>query len=147
MKPDRFARLKKILLEASDLPEEKRKAYLDQACDDDPDLRLETEAILANDDDLSAILQQAGDMPTTAVYPDSVTQPIPTKIAGYRIKRIIGQGGMGMVYEAEQEKPRRTVALKVMRTGIASANTLKRFEYESQLLARLTHPGIAQVPR
>jgi len=52
---------------------------------------------------------------------------------------------MGTVYEAVQEKPHRTVALKLMRHGIASRSALRRFEYESQILARLRHPGIAQV--
>jgi len=52
---------------------------------------------------------------------------------------------MGTVYEAVQEKPRRTVAVKLMRAGIASRSALRRFEYESQLLARLRHPSIAQV--
>ena len=71
--------------------------------------------------------------------------PIPKRIGQYRIKRAIASGGMGTVYEALQEKPRRTVAVKLMRTGIASRSALRRFEYESQLLARLRHPGIAQV--
>jgi len=49
------------------------------------------------------------------------------------------------VYEAVQEKPRRSVAVKVMKHGVASASALRRFEYEAQLLARLSHPGIAQI--
>jgi non-specific serine/threonine protein kinase/serine/threonine-protein kinase len=52
---------------------------------------------------------------------------------------------MGAVYEAQQKQPRRLVALKLIRSGIASPSALKRFEYEAQLLARLRHPGIAQV--
>ena len=52
---------------------------------------------------------------------------------------------MGTVYEAVQEQPRRTVAVKVMGQGIPSRSALLRFEFESQLLARLRHPGIAQV--
>ena len=52
---------------------------------------------------------------------------------------------MGVVYEAIQEHPRRTVALKIVKQGIASRSALRRFEYESQILARLRHPGIAQV--
>ncbi len=67
------------------------------------------------------------------------------RVGRYRVKRLIGSGGMGAVYEAVQEQPRRTVALKVMRRGITSKSALRRFEYESQLLARLRHPGIAQV--
>ena len=52
---------------------------------------------------------------------------------------------MGVVYRAVQEQPRRTVAVKVMKHGIASRSAMRRFEYESQVLARLRHPGIAQV--
>jgi tRNA A-37 threonylcarbamoyl transferase component Bud32/tetratricopeptide (TPR) repeat protein len=70
---------------------------------------------------------------------------LPERIGRYRVRRLIGFGGMGAVYEAMQEQPRRTVALKVMKPGVASRSALKRFEYESQLLARLRHPGIAQV--
>jgi|CXWL01.1.fsa_nt_gi tetratricopeptide (TPR) repeat protein/tRNA A-37 threonylcarbamoyl transferase component Bud32 len=70
---------------------------------------------------------------------------LPKRIGQYSIKRAIAFGGMGTVYEAVQEKPRRTVALKLMRAGIASRSALRRFEYEAQLLARLRHPGIAQV--
>jgi eukaryotic-like serine/threonine-protein kinase len=76
---------------------------------------------------------------------DSVGPGVPKRIGNYEIKRIIGSGGMGAVYLAVQEQPRRTVALKVMRSGIASRVALRRFEYESQLLARLQHPGIAQI--
>lgn len=70
---------------------------------------------------------------------------LPEKIGNYRILRLLGEGGMGSVFEAEQEHPRRTVALKVIRSGILSAEMLQRFERESQALARLHHPGIAQV--
>ncbi len=77
--------------------------------------------------------------------PAPVGAGVPKRIGQYRIKRAIASGGMGTVYEAVQEKPRRTVAVKVMRAGIASRSALRRFEYESQLLARLRHPGIAQV--
>ncbi len=66
-------------------------------------------------------------------------------VTGFSIRRVLGQGGMGAVYLAEQEKPRRTVALKVIRPDRVSSATLKRFEYEAQLLASLRHPGIAAV--
>jgi len=73
------------------------------------------------------------------------TAPLPDRIGKYHIKRLIASGGMGSVYQAAQESPRRTVALKVMKHGIASRSALRRFEYESQILARLRHPCIAQV--
>ncbi len=70
---------------------------------------------------------------------------MPKEIGRYHVKRVIASGGMGTVYEAVQEHPRRTVAVKVMKHGIASRSAMRRFEYESQILARLRHPGIAQV--
>ena len=66
-------------------------------------------------------------------------------LGGVRLVRLIAEGGMGQVYEGRQEKPRRTVAVKVVKPGIASAAALKRFEFEAQVLARLRHPGIAQI--
>ena len=70
---------------------------------------------------------------------------LPRKIGHYSIKGIIASGGMGTVYLAQQEQPRRVVALKVMKKGLASKSALRRFEYESQILARLKHPNIALV--
>ncbi|HLO40837.1 MAG TPA: serine/threonine-protein kinase [Phycisphaerales bacterium] len=69
----------------------------------------------------------------------------PESIGSYRILGVLGEGGMGMVYLAEQERPKRTVALKVVRPGMLSAPMLRRFDLESQVLGRLQHPGIAQV--
>ncbi len=70
---------------------------------------------------------------------------LPDRIGRYRVKRVIASGGMGTVYEATQDNPRRVVAVKVMKQGIASKSALRRFEYEAQILARLRHPGIAQI--
>jgi len=84
--------------------------------------------------------QSTNTLPDTGGMP-----PIPKQIGHYHLKRVLASGGMGTVYEATQESPRRVVAIKVMRHGIASRSAMRRFEYESQLLARLRHPGIAQV--
>jgi eukaryotic-like serine/threonine-protein kinase len=70
---------------------------------------------------------------------------LPTMIARYRILRLLGEGGMGAVYEAKQESPKRTVALKVIRAGFADGEMLRRFETETQALGRLQHTGIAQI--
>ncbi|UCC32652.1 MAG: protein kinase [Phycisphaerales bacterium] len=80
---------------------------------------------------------------TQAVFPSAGRSP--KRIAHYHVTRIIASGGMGTVYEATQDHPRRTVAIKVMRQGITSPRAVRRFEYESQILARLHHPGIAHV--
>jgi len=68
-----------------------------------------------------------------------------TDLGGVKIIRLIGEGGMGRVYEAIQDRPERTVAVKVIRQGITSEKTLRRFEREAEFLARLQHPGIAQI--
>ena len=81
-----------------------------------------------------------------APSPGSMSDPlIGTKIGSCTLKRLIGSGGMGTVYEAIQEQPRRRVALKMMKRGITSRSATRRFEFESQTLGRLQHPGVAQI--
>jgi serine/threonine protein kinase len=58
---------------------------------------------------------------------------------------VLGEGGMGVVYLAEQDRPRRTVAIKLIRRGWSTPALLRRFEHEAELLGRLHHPGIAQI--
>jgi thiol-disulfide isomerase/thioredoxin len=69
----------------------------------------------------------------------------PRRIGSYVIKREIASGGMGTVFEALQENPRRPVAVKVIKESLASESAVGRLEYEAQILARLRHPGIAQI--
>ena len=71
--------------------------------------------------------------------------PLPQTLGRYRVLRLIGEGGMGSVYQAEQDHPRRIVALKVIKPGLANKEVLRRFELESHALGRLQHPGIAQI--
>lgn len=71
--------------------------------------------------------------------------PLPKAIGKYRILKELGQGGMGSVYLAEQEQPRRKVALKVIRAGLVNEQLLRRFDAEAQLLGRLSHPGIGLI--
>ncbi len=70
---------------------------------------------------------------------------VPRQIGPFQILRQIGEGGMGIVFLAQQERPARTVALKVIHASLMSPRTLRRFEQEGDVLARLQHPGIAQV--
>jgi serine/threonine protein kinase len=79
------------------------------------------------------------------VYDRDVTARPVSRIGRYRIIQRIAEGGMGVVYEAEQEQPRRTVAVKVIKPGLANPALLHRFELEAEALGRLQHPGIAQI--
>src|SRR5678816_1743695 len=72
--------------------------------------------------------------------------PLPRSIGAYRIVRLLGQGGMGVVYEAEQVSPQRMVALKVVRAGqFVDEDALRMFAREADTLARLKHPSIAAI--
>ncbi len=109
-----------------------------------PDLAPELEAYLGELRGVEDAEEEAG-LPPVAMIAGEAAARIPKQIGHYHIKRVIASGGMGTVYEAIQEHPRRSVALKVMKHGVASRSAMRRFEYESQILARLRHPGIAQV--
>ena len=84
---------------------------------------------------------------------DESTLPMPrrslaggSQIGPFRIVRTLGEGGFGIVYEAEQSKPvKRTVALKLLKPGVATDEVLSRFEGERQALARMEHPSVAKV--
>jgi hypothetical protein len=78
--------------------------------------------------------------PTSGPLPGD-PQPFPTSIRRYRILRLLGEGGMGMVYEAEQDFPQRIVALKVIRAGYATGEMLRRFENETQRWADCSIPA------
>ena len=107
--------------------------------------------------DLDATVDLPGEEPSVEVpgseeptAPDGDAPPdpmagLPGQIADFRINEILGSGGMGDVFLAEQLNPHRMVALKVIRSKIATPESLKRFEVEAHTLARLSHPGIAQV--
>lgn len=69
----------------------------------------------------------------------------PERIAGFRIEGELGRGGMGVIYRAVQERPRRAVAIKVLNSFSVDDAALRRFEYEAEILGRLDHPYVAKV--
>src|SRR5579863_1037552 len=80
-----------------------------------------------------------------AAWMGDAERVLPVSIGHYRILHLLGEGGMGIVYEAEQENPRRTVALKVIKAGFVTNELRRRFQQEASALGRLQHPGIAQI--
>lgn len=88
---------------------------------------------------------KAVDQTVVDVTDKGVDTSIPCNIGPYKVKRPIGSGGMGTVVLAQQENPKRDVAIKIMNAGVISRKALRRFEFEAQTLGRLQHPAIAQV--
>ncbi|MEM9065388.1 MAG: serine/threonine-protein kinase [Planctomycetota bacterium] len=140
-------RAMRIFDEVCDLPPSERPEALERACNGDTHLLLLVRSMLARD----AETVKSGGMATGAGLNALAAQIAiddgahPPTFGHYRVLREIGRGGMGVVYEAEQDDPKRRVALKVVRRELASAEVIKRFRRESQLLGRLDHPGIAQI--
>ncbi|HAW94815.1 MAG TPA: hypothetical protein DCX60_00945 [Phycisphaerales bacterium] len=139
--PEQRRMAEALFSEIEQLPADRREERLDQTSCDEP-VRREVESRLSS---IANTLDEvsAADAPTLEEAP-RVHRPL-KRIGNYSIKRLIGTGGMGQVYEAMQEHPRRPVALKVMRASIATDRGRKRFEYEVQILGRLRHPNIAQI--
>ena len=88
------------------------------------------------------IAYKSGDLPLDHL---ANNPPLPNSLAGYEILELLGRGGMGIVYKARQQNPDRLVALKVIRSDLASEEMLKRFQIETATLGRLQHPGIARI--
>lgn len=129
-----------------DLDEEARAATLEAECGSDAALRQAVERMLRQDATAQTdLLPGEGAKLIAAELAEADSDQIPGRIGRYRVTREVGRGGMGVVYEAEQDEPKRRVAVKVIRDGVASREVVRRFQQESQLLGRLQHPGIAQV--
>jgi hypothetical protein len=89
-------------------------------------------------------LRSAGPEATATLDAEPITEATGTEIGRYRLMEQIGEGGMGVVFVAEQRQPlRRKVALKVIRLGMDSKAVVARFEAERQALALMDHPNIA----
>ncbi|MBL8765061.1 MAG: serine/threonine protein kinase [Phycisphaerae bacterium] len=142
---------KGIFLRVLSLPPASRPAAVAEMSDGDETLRAEVESLLRfhhEDTFLEEPAFEASSIATPAAGgPAMVAERLEpgTRVGTYRMVRLLGAGGMGMVYEAVQDAPRRAVALKVMRPGLLSREMLRRFQREAQTLGMLQHPGIAQV--
>jgi WD40 repeat protein/predicted Ser/Thr protein kinase len=139
-------RVEELFDQAIDLDPARRAAFLDEQCGGDAELRAAVENLLRLDGTAQADeLLLRGPLAVSFPRPPAPPAPPAQTIGRYRVVRVLGEGGMGTVYEAEQDSPRRPVALKVIGPGLLSPALLKRFAREAQILGRLHHPGIAQI--
>lgn len=142
---DRFQRIESIFNELSAMSADNPGAIesrLRQLAHEDPAIADEVRAMLRLDRSERNIL----DNPAIEIDPQELhDQPLPESIASYTPTRILGEGGMGIVYEAHQRDTNRRVALKIIRTRSIQDKVRKRFQREAQILAKLNHPGIATI--
>jgi len=137
-----WTEVRKLFEGASGLSGTERSSYLERECGGDAELRREVLSLLESAEKDDAFLETpVGNVDSMLAAPLSVG----TCVGEFRLVRRIAAGGMGVVYEAEQEEPRRRVALKVMRLGLETEGARRRFRYEAEILAGLRHPGIAPI--
>ena len=142
-----------------------RRAFLDQACAEDAQLRARVEALLSAQPDAEKFFSEIAPFATTSLADseraatrtgslgaslregESVLIEGPgSRIDRYKLLQKIGEGGCGVVYMAEQDKPvHRRVALKIIKLGMDTKSVIARFEAERQALAMMDHPNIARV--
>ncbi|MBL9172469.1 MAG: serine/threonine protein kinase, partial [Verrucomicrobiales bacterium] len=146
---DSHLALETIYNAAKALTADARSQYLDLACRDDATLRREVEQLLAASDGADHLFEgrPVGLTQLEKTVMDTTVREGPgTRIGRYKLLQQIGEGGMGVVYMAEQEEPvRRRVALKIIKLGMDSQQVVARFEAERQALAMMDHPNIARV--
>jgi len=147
MTDSRSRRARELFDQLLDLPERNRDARLEEVDREDPELAREVRTLLDAHAEAAgflegeAVARALGDLSGA----EAVDPLIGATVGDYRILALLGRGGMGAVYRAEQEHPRREVALKLLDRGFESPPLRRRFEVEAEVLARLKHPGIAQV--
>src|SRR5205823_3967580 len=149
MTPERWRQMKELLGTVLELDPAKRTGYLDQACGNDAELRMDLERLLAAGEKAGthflshpAVLREF-----ILDFPQLVETWIGRRIGSYELVEEIGVGGMGEVYRAVRadDEYRKEVAIKLVRSGQDSGFVLHRFKNERQILAGLDHPNIARL--
>src|SRR5512145_2235521 len=144
----RWQRAKQVFHEALDKQGLDRARFVATACADDPALRAQVETLLKAHEEADAFLASptigANEAARTAAQLAAAEPPegLGTRVGPYKLLQVIGEGGFGIVYMAEQEQPiRRRVALKIIKLGMDTKEVIARFEAERQALAMMEHPN------
>src|SRR3984957_10974359 len=136
--------------DALELPRERRGAFLDVACRGTPAVRSAVESMLAENDRLSGFLSESpykkGEETTVVGVTPSQELSAGTLLGHYRVTRRLGRGGMGVVYEAEDQKLGRSVAIKILPEATRQDPVaMERFWREARAASSLNHPGICTI--
>ncbi|MGH7176933.1 MAG: hypothetical protein ACREJC_06110, partial [Tepidisphaeraceae bacterium] len=149
MPQEQAERVREIFDELADLSPDERSSRLAAIADTDPGVLDEVKILFEAHERVRATARppehQLKEQFAQLDLAEDPILPPGTLIADFTTVGVIGRGGMGVVYKAEQHRPRRFVALKLIRPGFATPQMLRRFEFEADLLGRLDHPGIATI--
>lgn len=154
MSQNHHERTRRLFEEAAALSGDDRVALLSAARSQDPEIVADVESLLDYHDRADAILDRSPVLSGSAPLPsrsangdleDGQTIELPAILGNYTLLRVIGEGGMGVVYEAMQASPHRSVAVKLIRPEVLSPSIIRRFEHEAEALGMIDHPCIARV--
>ena len=140
---DKFQELDRLFQAVCDLPADQQAQHLVELAPGNESLQSEVIELLKAERSSAGVTPESFHESIASILTGSIETP--EAIGNYRIIRTLGQGGMGIVYEAQQQSPQRTVALKLLRPGLATQELIRRFEFEAEALGRLQHPNIAHI--
>jgi eukaryotic-like serine/threonine-protein kinase len=141
-----WRRVEEVFLSALEHSEENRAAFLQVACAGDAPLHEEVEAMLRSHEEAADFIEQpAYQVNAELLVEETGALKIGELFGGYKIHSLLGEGGMGEVYLAEDTRLGRKVAIKLVKRGLGRANLIRHFRREEGILAGLTHPNIARL--
>ena len=141
-----WSRVRAVVEGALERAGEERARYVTESCGADDALRQQVERLLAQDSLGDGFLQPPDRSAISDLLGEHIQDTLEgTRVGPYAVRRVIGTGGMGTVYEARGGEPERTVALKVMKIDLVDSKSARRFRNESEILAQLDHPAVARV--
>src|SRR5687768_16600335 len=144
--PSRSDRAVEIAAQAMQQPAERRRAFIEAACAGDPTLMAEAASLAEGQSSRDSAAPTLADPSEAETIMRPEAEGTGTQIGPYRLLQLIGEGGFGSVFMAEQSQPvRRRVALKIIKLGMDTRQVVARFEAERQALALMDHPNIARV--
>ena len=148
LSPERWVRIQSLFDDVTALPAAEREAWLGEHCGDDPALRDYVASLMVADPNIDATVEQTIVGAARDAFGDRSSDQFTGETIGpYRIERLLGEGGMGMVYLASRadEQFDQQVAIKLGRHRLVDPQTEYRLRHERQILADLDHPGIARL--
>jgi serine/threonine protein kinase/DNA-binding SARP family transcriptional activator len=146
MQPERAERIAEIVERALEVEVGERGPLLVDLCGDDQELFVEVASLLHFQEKARDFIETPAVETAAELLADERTGLRPgDSLNGYRIISLVGEGGMGEVYLAQDTKLERKVAIKLLKLGLGTANIIRHFHQEERILAGLTHPNIAQL--